>query len=146
MTCIPSLISQAVAQLPPSDPISVNVPLFEGGRIDASIRRERAKLAAAQEGLRELELKIRLEVQTAVLNLTSSLERVRATEKAIEQARESLRIGRLDTCCPRRLCPISRHTPCTKRDESRPVRHVVTSETAMVYGSWRGAWSQVQGI
>jgi len=72
--------------------VSVGVPLFDGGQINATVRRERAKLAAAQEDLRSLELQIRLEVQTAVLNLTSSLERVRATEKAIEQARESLRI------------------------------------------------------
>ena len=72
--------------------LSLSFPLFEGGRIDANIRRERARLASAQEGLLDLELKIRLDVQTAVLNLTSSLERVRATEKAIEQARESLRI------------------------------------------------------
>jgi outer membrane protein TolC len=72
--------------------LSLSVPLFEGGRIDADVRRERANLAAAQEGLRGLELQIRLEVQTALLNVNSSLERVRATEKAIEQAQESLRI------------------------------------------------------
>ena len=74
--------------------LSLSLPLFEGGRINAGIRREQARLASAQEGLRDLELKIRLDVQTAVLNLTSSLERVRATEKAIEQGRESLRIER----------------------------------------------------
>ncbi len=74
--------------------LSLSLPLFEGGRISANIRRERARLASAQEGLRDLELKIRLDVQTAILNLTSSLERVRATEKAIEQGRESLRIER----------------------------------------------------
>jgi len=72
----------------------LNLPLFEGGRINATVRRERAKLAAAQEDLRRLELQIRLEVQTAVLNVNSSLGRVQATEKAIEQAKESLRIER----------------------------------------------------
>lgn len=74
--------------------LSLSLPLFEGGRISANVRRERARLASAQQGLRDLELKIRLDVQTAVLNLTSSLERVRATGKAIEQGRESLRIER----------------------------------------------------
>lgn len=74
--------------------LSLSLPLFEGGRISANVRRERARLASAQEGLRDLELKIRLDVQTAVLNLTSTLERVHATEKAIEQGRESLRIER----------------------------------------------------
>jgi len=72
--------------------VSVEVPVFEGGGLEAAIRRERARLAAAQQRLLDLQLRIRLEVQTAVLNGTSSLERVRATEKAIEQAQESLRI------------------------------------------------------
>jgi outer membrane protein TolC len=72
--------------------VSVSIPLFEGGRIEAGVRREKARLASAQESLRKFELQIGLEVQTAVLNVTSSLERVRATEKSIEQAQESLRI------------------------------------------------------
>lgn len=38
--------------------------------------------------------KIREDVQTAILNVESSRERVRATEKAIEQGRESLHIER----------------------------------------------------
>jgi len=74
--------------------VSVSIPLFEGGRIEAGVRREKARLASAQESLRKLELQIGLEVQTAALNVSSSIERVRATEKAIEQARESLRIER----------------------------------------------------
>ena len=74
--------------------LAATVPLFEGGRLAANVRREEARLASAQEALREMEMRIRLEVQTAVLNLTSSLERARATEKAIEQGRESLRIER----------------------------------------------------
>jgi outer membrane protein len=72
--------------------VSISIPLFEGGRIESGVRREKARLASAQENLRKLELQIGLEVQSAVLNVTSSLERVHATEKAIEQAQESLRI------------------------------------------------------
>jgi len=74
--------------------VSVSIPLFEGGRIEAGVRREKARLASTQESLRKLQLQIGLDVQTAVLNVNSSVERVRATEKAIEQARESLRIER----------------------------------------------------
>jgi len=74
--------------------VSVTLPLFEGGRISAAIRRERARLASAREALRKAELQVRLDVQTALLNMESSRERVRSTEKAIEQARESLRIER----------------------------------------------------
>ncbi|MFO7937354.1 MAG: TolC family protein [Kiritimatiellia bacterium] len=74
--------------------VAVSLPIFEGGMINAEIRRERAKLHAMQERLREKELRIRLEVETAILNINSSLERVRATEKSIEQAIESLRVER----------------------------------------------------
>ena len=78
--------------------IVVDVPLFEGGRIDAKVREQRAKLAAAGERLRKLELQIGLDVDSALLNIAPSAERVtateKATEKAIEQARESLRIER----------------------------------------------------
>ena len=74
--------------------ITVDIPIFEGGRTDARVREERSRLAAAQEYLRKLELKIRFDVETAILSISANRERVRATEKAIEQAKESLRIER----------------------------------------------------
>ena len=75
--------------------IALTVPLFEGGRTVAQVRQERAALAAAQERLRKLELQIRQEVETAVLDIQSSSERIRATRQSIEQAQESLRIERM---------------------------------------------------
>ena len=72
----------------------LDIPLYEGGQIRARIRRERAYLSTARAKLRKLELQIRLDVETAILNRCSSLERVKATEKSIEQAQESLRIER----------------------------------------------------
>jgi outer membrane protein len=74
--------------------VVVEMPVFEGGRIGARIRQERAKLGALQERLRKLELQMRLDVETSLLNMSSSLHRVKATDKTIEQARESLRIER----------------------------------------------------
>ncbi len=74
--------------------LAVEVPLFEGGRIGAEVRERRAELAAAQKRLRRLELQVRLEVETALLNVSSSRERVDAIGRAITQARESLRIER----------------------------------------------------
>jgi len=71
--------------------VVVDVPLFEGGRLDARVNEQRARLAAQQERLRKLELQVRLDVETAILNLESSRQRVLATQKAIEQAQESLR-------------------------------------------------------
>lgn len=72
----------------------LDIPIFEGGRIVARIRREQAKLAVDRERLRKLELQIHLDVETSLLNVASSFERVKATEKSIEQAKESLRIER----------------------------------------------------
>jgi outer membrane protein len=72
--------------------VVVEFPLFEGGRVEARIRDQRSKLAAAQERLRKLDLQICLETETALLNIQSSRERIDATQKAVEQAKESLRI------------------------------------------------------
>ncbi len=74
--------------------LGLTVPLFEGGRILARESEERSTLAAARERLRKLELQIRQEVETAVLDVRSSSERVKATQQAIDQGRESLRIER----------------------------------------------------
>jgi len=74
--------------------LGVTVPLLEGGRVTAKVNEERSALGAAQERLRKLELQISQEVETAVLDVRSSSERVRALDKAIEQAQESLRIER----------------------------------------------------
>jgi outer membrane protein len=74
--------------------VVVDVPLFEGGRIAARVRQERARLLAAQERLRKLGLQVQLDVETAILNIDSAFQRVEATQKAIEQAKESLRIER----------------------------------------------------
>jgi outer membrane protein TolC len=68
------------------------MPLFDGGLITAKVKEEFSALAAAQERLRKLNLQVRQEVETAVLDVRSTSERVKATEKAVEQARESLRI------------------------------------------------------
>ncbi|MFO7605709.1 MAG: TolC family protein [Desulfurivibrionaceae bacterium] len=73
----------------------LEVPIFEGGQVDAGIREQRANLAAAQERFRLLDLQIRLEVESALLNVESAGERATAIQKAIAQARESLRIERL---------------------------------------------------
>jgi outer membrane protein len=75
--------------------VVLTLPLFEGGRISAKVREEISILAAAQERLRKLNLQIRQEVETAVLDVSSNTERVKALEKAIDQSRESLRIETL---------------------------------------------------
>jgi outer membrane protein len=75
--------------------IVVDVPIFEAGQIAARIHEERMRLVAASERLRKLLLQVGLDVQTAVLNINSGRERIRATSKSIEQAKESYEIERL---------------------------------------------------
>jgi outer membrane protein TolC len=74
--------------------VLVNVPLFEGGAIRARIREERARSYAALERLRRLNLQVRQEVETALLNVQSSRNRIHVTRKSVDQAREGLRIER----------------------------------------------------
>lgn len=74
--------------------VLIDVPVFEGGRIDARIRRERTRLSAQEEALRKRRLQIQVEVETATSNIESTRARVGVTQKAVEQAKESLRIER----------------------------------------------------
>ncbi|MCF8106678.1 MAG: TolC family protein [Desulfohalobiaceae bacterium] len=72
--------------------LAMEMPLFDGGRIRAEVREQYTRLAAAQKRLRELELEIRLEIETALAGIESSQQRARALQKSIIQAKESLRI------------------------------------------------------
>ena len=74
--------------------IGAEIPILEGGQINAQVQEQRAALAAARERLRKLELQIRQDIETALLNLRSSYERIAAIQTAVEQAQESLRIER----------------------------------------------------
>ena len=74
--------------------VMAEIPIFQGGQIQARIRREQAKLSAARQRLRKLGLQIQLEVKTALLNIQSAYERVQTTRTAVDQATESLRIER----------------------------------------------------
>lgn len=74
--------------------LEIDIPIFTGKFISAQIKEKQAIQSAAFEKRRQLELQIQLDVETAVLNISSSLERIRTTGKSIEQAKESLRIER----------------------------------------------------
>jgi outer membrane protein TolC len=74
--------------------VLVDIPLFEGGQISARINRERHRLNAVRKALDDLRLKIRVEVKTAIANIQSTEARIGVAQKAIEQAKESLRIER----------------------------------------------------
>lgn len=74
--------------------VVVDVPIFEGGQIAARIHEERMRLLGASERARKLQLQVRLDVETAVLNINSSRERALASGKSIDQAKESLEVER----------------------------------------------------
>lgn len=72
--------------------VGLGMLIFDGGQVNAQVREQRANLIATRERLRKLELQVRLEIETALLNISSSRERVKAIQTSIEQARESLRV------------------------------------------------------
>ncbi len=74
--------------------IIFDLPIFEGGRVRAKVSAERARMAEQQARLRQLELQMQLEVETALLNRQAASNRLEATGKAVDQATESLRIER----------------------------------------------------
>jgi outer membrane protein TolC len=74
--------------------LGAEIPLYQGGQVNSQVQEQRANLAAARERLRKLELQIRLDVETALLNVRSSQERIVAIRTSVEQAQESLRIER----------------------------------------------------
>ncbi len=72
----------------------VEFPLFEGGVVRSQVREQTARYNMRQEQVRKLELQIRTEVEIALAEIASARERTEATEKSVEQARESFRIIR----------------------------------------------------
>jgi outer membrane protein TolC len=68
--------------------------IFDGWATTARVREQTAKLNAAREQLRKLELYVRYDVETALANIVSARERVKTTAKSVEQAQESFRIMR----------------------------------------------------
>ncbi|MCF7854167.1 MAG: RpiB/LacA/LacB family sugar-phosphate isomerase [Candidatus Pacebacteria bacterium] len=72
--------------------IRVYMPLYTGGGISADIARHEHLLRAAEEELRGLQLRIRVEVQSALANIESARARLGVTGKFVDRAEESLRI------------------------------------------------------
>jgi len=72
--------------------VFLTMPIFDWNVIGSQIKQEEYKLNVKQEIVRKIELKINLEVETAILNIKSNLSQIKALEKSIEQAKESLNI------------------------------------------------------
>ena len=74
--------------------IKVNFNLFAGHRNSAGIARAKAALAEKKEARRKMYLAINLEAEQASLALDQAEQRVRVTEKMVEQAEESAHLSR----------------------------------------------------
>jgi outer membrane protein len=75
--------------------LRMSVPILDWGLIKAEINKERVELERTREEERWLKLSITREVRDAHLTIANVLERIEVTEKAIESARESLRVEKL---------------------------------------------------
>jgi outer membrane protein TolC len=72
--------------------LSLDFPVFDGGRIKAGVNKEEEKLKQLQEELRQLRIKIQMELKVAKLNIDSIQARLSVIGKSLAQAEESLRI------------------------------------------------------
>jgi outer membrane protein len=68
--------------------------LWDGNLTRGKVQEARANLALEREGQRKLRLALDLEVEQARLNLNSAAGRLTVTERAVEQATESVRLTR----------------------------------------------------
>jgi outer membrane protein len=75
--------------------VKFSVPVFDGGLISYEIDKERTELQKAVEEERYLKLSITRDIRDAHLAIANARERVEVTEKAIESARENLRVEML---------------------------------------------------
>lgn len=69
-----------------------DIPLFQGGRVSDEIREQEARMGAQLERARQLELKIRAEVQSSILDRNAAAERVSASETTVAAATEAYRV------------------------------------------------------
>jgi outer membrane protein TolC len=74
--------------------VSLELDVFDGFLTRGRIAEARAKLGAAREHLRRVELAVGMEAEQARLDVAAARARLRATDRAVEQAAESLAISK----------------------------------------------------
>ncbi len=70
------------------------MPLFDGGRVSHQEEEAQATLEAEQAHTREMEKRIRADVEQAVSDIRASLSKVRISELQLQQAHEAVIIAR----------------------------------------------------
>ena len=69
---------------------NVRVPVFEGGKVQAKVEKADAKLRQAEAALADTKARVYYEVQTTLLDLKATEERVRVATSALELAQQAL--------------------------------------------------------
>ena len=75
--------------------LKLNLPLFDAGNIKSSILLYRQELEQVKLQAKSLQLEIARQLKDAYLNLDNARQRMDVSQKAIESAREDLRVERL---------------------------------------------------
>ncbi|OPY75545.1 MAG: Toluene efflux pump outer membrane protein TtgI precursor [Syntrophorhabdus sp. PtaU1.Bin153] len=75
--------------------VRLSIPVFDGGLIAAEVNKEKVELQKVREEERSLKLSITREVKDAYLAVANAVERIDVGTKAIESARENVRVERL---------------------------------------------------
>jgi outer membrane protein TolC len=70
--------------------IRIDIPLFEGFRVDSQIKQKQLAYDQAVLNQQETERNIKIEIQKAFLNLNEAKQRILATKGTIQQARTNL--------------------------------------------------------
>ncbi|MBI1358566.1 MAG: hypothetical protein GC160_29875 [Acidobacteria bacterium] len=73
----------------------VDVPVFQGGRIQAEVAQARARLGQVEQERKDLENQIRLDVRAARIQLTAAETSARAADRAGAAADESVELAQL---------------------------------------------------
>lgn len=70
----------------------LSVPIFDGGLIRSEISKEKKEMEKVREEERSLRLDIIREIKDSYLNIENAGERIGVSQKAVEEAKENLRI------------------------------------------------------
>ncbi|MFN3480912.1 MAG: TolC family protein, partial [Thermodesulfovibrionales bacterium] len=72
--------------------LRLTVPIFDGGLIRSEINKEKKEMEKVIEEERALRLEIIREIKDSYLNIENASERINVSQKAVEEAKENLRI------------------------------------------------------
>ena len=74
--------------------ININVPIIDGGAMEASLESARAQLEQVNADLESLRQQMTYSVRSAALSLMNAIDRVRSSEASVKYAEENLELAR----------------------------------------------------